>query len=112
MLWLCLKLPSCLFCNTRDTSVMHEKANFVCFVYLKPQKVKFKSVQINMELVSYRRFAPDSKQFLETRSRVNVNVTGTQGWCATLYRSKMHPHAKLRIPTLTNIADMLWRRLF
>ena len=30
---------------------MHEK--FVCFNYMQPQKVKFKSVQINMKQVSY-----------------------------------------------------------
>ena len=40
MLWLCFKLPSCLFGNTRDTSVMHEKPNFVCFNYMQPQKNK------------------------------------------------------------------------
>ena len=32
---------------------MHEKAKFVCFNYMQPQKVKFKSVQINMKHVSY-----------------------------------------------------------
>ena len=53
MLWLCFKLPSCLFDNTRDKSVMHEKAKFVCFIYMQPQKVKFKSIQINMKQVSY-----------------------------------------------------------
>ena len=53
MLLLCFKLPSCLFGNTRDTSVMHEKAKCVCFIYMQPQKVKFKSVQINMKQVSY-----------------------------------------------------------
>ena len=53
MLWLCFKLPYYLFGNTRDTSVMHEKAKFVCFIYMQPQKVKFKSVQINTKQVSY-----------------------------------------------------------
>ena len=53
MLWLCFKLPYCLFGNTRDMSVMHEKAKFVCFIYTQPLKVKFKSVQINMKQVSY-----------------------------------------------------------
>ena len=53
MLWLCYKLPFGLFGNTRDTSVRHEKAKFVCFNYMQPQKVKFKSVQINMQHVSY-----------------------------------------------------------
>ena len=38
----------------------------------------------NSYLKEYRRYAPDSKQFLETRSEVKVNVTGTQGWCAGL----------------------------
>ena len=32
---------------------MHEKAKCVCFIYMQPQKVKFKSVQINMKHVSY-----------------------------------------------------------
>ena len=53
MLWLCYKLPSGLFGNTKDTSVMHEKAKFVCFNHMQPQNVKFKSVQINMKHVSY-----------------------------------------------------------
>ena len=53
MLWLCFKLPSCLHGNTRDTSVMHEKAKFVYFIYMQPQKVKFKFVQINMKHVLY-----------------------------------------------------------
>ena len=52
MLWLCDKLPPGLFGNTRDTSVMHEKANFVCFNYMQLQKVKFISVQINIKHVS------------------------------------------------------------
>ena len=53
MLWLCSKLPFGLFGNIRDMSVMREKAKFVCFIYMQPQKVKFKSVQINMKQVSY-----------------------------------------------------------
>ena len=32
---------------------MHEKAKFVCFIYMQLQKVKFQSVQINMKQVSY-----------------------------------------------------------
>ena len=32
---------------------MHEKAKFVCLIYIQPQKVKFKSVEINMKHVSY-----------------------------------------------------------
>ena len=53
MLWLCYKLPSGLFGNSRDTSVMHEKAKCVCLNNMQPLKVKFKSVQINMKHVSY-----------------------------------------------------------
>ena len=33
---------------------MHEKARIVCFIYMQPQKVKFKFVQINMKRVSYK----------------------------------------------------------
>ena len=58
MLWLCFKLPSCLLGNTRDTSVMHEKAKFVYIIYMQPQKVKFKSVRINMKQVSYSHWRP------------------------------------------------------
>ena len=53
MLWLCYKLPPGLFGNIRDTSFMHEKVKLVCFNHMQPQKVKFKSVQINMKHVSY-----------------------------------------------------------
>ena len=56
MLLLCFKLPSCLFGNTRDTFIMHEKAKFVCFNNMQLQKVKFKSVQINMKHVLYKSF--------------------------------------------------------
>ena len=51
MLRLCFKLPSCLLGNTKNTSVMHEKATFVCFIYMQPRKVKV-SVQINIKKVS------------------------------------------------------------
>ena len=53
MLCLCFKLQSYLLGNIRDTYVMHEKAEFVCFIFILPQKVKFKFVQINMKQVSY-----------------------------------------------------------
>ena len=41
-----------------------------------------------------------------------VNVTGTQGWCATLCHPMMHQHTKFGIPTSNNIGDMLRTRLF
>ena len=71
-------------------------------------------------LKGYMRYAPDSKHFLETRSEVKVNVTGTQGWCATLCHPKMHPNTKFGIPpntkfgipSLNNIGDMLPTRSF
>ena len=56
MLWLRFELPSCVFINTRDTSVMQEKAKLVCFIYMQPLKVKFKSVQIYMKQVLYYNF--------------------------------------------------------
>ena len=66
----------------------------------------------NVYLKEYRRYAPDSKQFLETRSEVKVRVTGTQAWCATLFHLKMHPLTKFGIPTSNNIGDMLQKRSF
>ena len=53
MLLLCFKLSSCLVANTSDTSVMYEKAKFVCLYLMRSQKIKFESVQINMKHVSY-----------------------------------------------------------
>ena len=38
MLLLCFKLSSCLVANTSDTSVMYEKAKFVCLHLMRPQK--------------------------------------------------------------------------
>ena len=53
MFVLCFKLSPCQVGNTRDTSVMYEKAKFVCFYLMRPQKMKFESVQINMKRVLY-----------------------------------------------------------
>ena len=64
----------------------------------------------NSYLIEYRRYAPDSMQFQETRS--DVKVTVTQLWYVTLCHLKMHPHTKFEIPTSNNIRDMLWTRLF
>ena len=61
----------------------------------------------NSYLTEYRRYAPDSMQFLETRSEVKFKVTVTKLWYATLRHSKMHPHTKFEIPTSNNIRDML-----
>ena len=65
----------------------------------------------NSYLKEYRRYAPDSMQFLETRSEVKFKVTVTQLWYPTLCHPKMHPHTKFEIPTSnnvrnTNIGDM------
>ena len=63
-------------------------------------------------LKEYRRYSPDSMQFLETRSEVKFKITVTQLWYATLCQSKMHPHTKFEIPTSNNIRDMLQTGLF
>ena len=54
MLSLCFKLSLCLVGNTMDTSVMYEKEKFVCLYLMRPQKMKFESVQINMKHVLYK----------------------------------------------------------
>ena len=64
----------------------------------------------NSYLIEYRRYAPDSMQFLETRSEFKVTVT--QLWYATLRHPKMHSHTKYEIPTSNNIRDMLRTLLF
>ena len=66
----------------------------------------------NSYLKEYRRYAPDSMQFLETRSEVKFKVTVTQLWYVTLLHPKMHPHTKFEIPTPNNIRDMLRTRFF
>ena len=66
----------------------------------------------NSYLKEHRRYAPDLNQFQESRSEVMANVTGSQGWFATLCHLKMHPHTKVGIPSLNSIGDMLWTRLF
>ena len=53
-------------------------------------------------LKEYRRYAPDSMQFLETRSEVKLKVTVTKLWNMTLCHPKMHPHTKFEIPTSNN----------
>ena len=49
----------------------------------------------------YRRYAPDSMQFLETRSEFKVTVT--QLWYMTLCHREMNPHNKFGIPTSNNM---------
>ena len=57
----------------------------------------------NSYLKEYRRYAPNSMQFLETRSEVKFKVTVTQLWYATLRHPKMHTHTKFEIPTSNNM---------
>ena len=71
MLWLCFKLPLCLFGNTKDMSVMHEKAKFVRYIYIQRQKVEFKFVQINMKHVSYNR-----KTIIDLKIQKSVTFNG------------------------------------
>ena len=66
----------------------------------------------NSYLKEYRRYAPDSMQFLEIRSEVKFKVTVTQLWYATLPNPEMHSHTKFEIPTSNNIRDMLRTPLF
>ena len=66
----------------------------------------------NSYLKEYRRYAPDSMQFLLTRSEVKCEVKVTRLWYATLLLYKMHPHTKFEIPTSNNIRDMFRTRLF
>ena len=63
----------------------------------------FTHLNWNSYLKEYRRYAPDSMQFLETRSEVKFKVTVTQLWYATLCHPKMHPHTKFEIPTSNNM---------
>ena len=62
----------------------------------------------NFYLKEYKRYAPDSMQFLKTSSEVKFKVTVTQLWYATLSYCKMRPHTKFEIPTSNNIKDMHW----
>ena len=66
----------------------------------------------NSYLKEYRRYAPDSMQFLENRSEVKFRAIVTQLWYATLRHPKMHPHSEFEIPTSNNIRDMLQTQLF
>ena len=75
-----------------------------------PSQYAFTHQIWNSYLKEYRKYAPDSMQFLETRSEVKVTVT--QLWNATLSLLKMHPHTKFEIPTSNNIRDILRTRLF
>ena len=44
---------------------MHEKAKCVCLNYMQPQKVKLKSVQINVKQVSYINHMKGSEENLK-----------------------------------------------
>ena len=61
----------------------------------------------NSYLKEYRRYAPDTMQFLENRSEVKFKATVTQLWYATLPHLKIHSHTKFEISTSNNIRDLL-----
>ena len=63
-------------------------------------------------LKEYRRYAPDSMKFVETRSKVKFKVIVTQLWYQTLCHPKMYSHTKFEIPTSNNIREMLRTLLF
>ena len=81
------------------------------FVTLSHSKMHLHT-KFGIPISEYRRYAPDSMQFLETRSEVKFKVTVTQLWYGTLRHPKMHPHTKFEIPTSNNTRDMLQARLF
>ena len=60
--------------NTRDTSVMNEKAKLVCFIYMQTQKMKFKFVQINMKQVSYKPQELVTNFFMKKWACVSFNI--------------------------------------
>ena len=99
----------------RDTIILKTRSEVKVTVtqkwYATSQDV-FTHQSWNSYLKEYRRYAPDSKQFLETRSEVKFKVTVTQLWYVTLLHPKMHPHTKFEIPTSNNIRDMLRTRFF
>ena len=56
---------------------MHEKAKCVCVIYMQPQKVKFKSVQINMKQVleTKQAFVRNYFKFEERVQEISFKVT-------------------------------------
>ena len=72
-----------------------------------PSQDAFTHQICNSYLKAYKRYSPDSMQFLETKSEVKFKVTVTQIWYVTLRHPKMHPHTKFEIPNSKNIGDML-----
>ena len=100
-----------------DTIILKTRSEVKVIVtqkwYVTPRHPKMHLHQIwNSNLKEYWRYAPDSMQFLETRSEVKFKVTVTQLWYTTLHHPKMHPHTKFEIPALNNIRDMLRTRFF
>ena len=61
----------------------------------------------NSFLKEYRRYAPDSMQFLETRSEVKFKVIVIQLWYRTLRHPTMQQHTKFEISTSNNVREML-----
>ena len=51
---------------------MHEKAKFICFIYMQLQKVKFKFVQINMKHLLYNRISKNEKFYFWKKNRPGV----------------------------------------
>ena len=71
---------------------MHEKAKFVCFNYMQPQKVKFKSVKINMKQVSYV-LPIFFSQKTDVLSGIYLNTLKHNVWRTKLETNGLHLHS-------------------
>ena len=110
------QIPKCTNSRTfygRERPVSNSRTFPVFPVVWEPwsSQDRFKHQIWNSYLKDYRRYAPDSMQFLEIKSEVKFKVTVTQSWYGTLCHPKMRPHTKFEISTSNNIRDMLPTRL-
>ena len=100
--WLCFKLSFSLFGHTRDTSVTYKKANYVYFIDVQKQKMKFTFIQINMNVSRYTLF--NSQRFNST-----VYVVFMWWYNALVRKSKKEGNIRNRYSQLPHLTqDNIW----
>ena len=71
---------------------MYEKATFVCFIYMQPQKLKSKYVQINMKQVSYSIQLKNKYSYLNSSLKLSdivCDLSCQQSYCNLLSLYKL-----------------------
>ena len=94
MLWLCFKMPSFLFGNTRDTSVMHEKHNLLYLYATAISEIQTCSNKHETGLV----LAGYGVKCIGRHFQIVLLLWKEQAWCLLKKNAILHEIGRLIFP--------------